>query len=176
MSRIINSVDLDKIAQTAAEGKRDQSTLKKKVALRGEWNLDPGKGCQFRTEMQYEKGSQVVEIDSPSYLGGNGNRLGPMAYCVAGMTSCFVSTFATVAALDGIELKSLKVNAQCHINFARTFDVADEPITEGIDLVIEASSGNADMSRLEGLLRKAEERCPAIYTMTHVIRVNARLA
>lgn len=175
MSRIVNSVDLDKIAQTADEGKRDLSTLRRKVALQGEWNLDPGRGYQFRTEMQYDKGSQVIEIDSPSYLGGNGNTLGPMAYCVAGMTSCFVSTFATVAATEGVELTSLKVNAQCHVNFAKAFEVADEPIIEGIDIVIEASSGNADMDRLERLLRKAEELCPAIYAMTHVIRVNARL-
>ncbi|MDG7006612.1 MAG: OsmC family protein [Nitrososphaerota archaeon] len=176
MPKVVNSVDLDKIALTAKEGKRDRSALRKKVALQGEWNLDQEKGYQFRAEMQYEKGNQMIEIDSPSYLGGNGNRLGPMAYCIAGMTSCFVSTFATVAAIDGVELTSLKVNAQCYINFAKTFDVADEPITEGLDILVKASGRNADMDRLEGLLKKAEERCPAIYSMTHVIKVNARLA
>jgi hypothetical protein len=30
------------------------------------------------------------------------------------------------------------VNAQCNINFAKTFDIADEPITEGIEFQIEA--------------------------------------
>jgi hypothetical protein len=43
-----------------------------------EWNF-PSKGYQFKTELSYEKGKQAIEIDSPSFLGGNGNRLGPMA-------------------------------------------------------------------------------------------------
>ena len=42
-----------------------------------------------------EKGKQVIEIDSSSFLGGNGNRLGPMGYCVAGISSCSLATFAT---------------------------------------------------------------------------------
>jgi uncharacterized OsmC-like protein len=52
-------------------------------------------GYQFRTELSYEKGKEVTEMDSPS--GGNGNRLGPMAYCGAGITSCFIATFTSVA-------------------------------------------------------------------------------
>ncbi|MDG6964341.1 MAG: OsmC family protein [Nitrososphaerota archaeon] len=175
MSRVVNSVDLDKVAQTAKTGKKDRSTLRKKVMLQGEWNLDPKKGYQFRTEMSYEKGKQAIEVDSPSYLGGNGNRLGPMAYCIAGIASCFISTFVTLAAMEGAELTGLKVNAQCDVNFAKTLDVADEPITEGIDFAIEASSNNADRERLQGLVRKTEERCPAIYSMSHVTRVSARI-
>ena len=50
--------------------------------MNGEWNLDPTKGYQFRTELLFEKGKGVIEIDSPSFLGGNGNRLGPMAWLV----------------------------------------------------------------------------------------------
>ena len=133
------------------------------------------KGYQFRTELAYEKGKQVIEIDSPSFLGGNGNRLGPMAYCVAGITSCFIATFVTVASSKGIRLSKLNVNAQCNINFAKTFDIADEPITEGIEFQIEAESPNADKQQLEEIIRLAEERCPAMYSMMHEIKVNAIL-
>lgn len=175
MSRVVNSVDLDKVAQTVNEGRKDRSSVRKKVMLQGEWNLDPSKGFQFRTELPYEKGKQVIEVDSPSYLGGNGNRLGPMAYCVAGITSCFIGTFATIAAEEGVELTKLNVSAQCGVNFAKTLDLADEPITEGIDFVIEADSKNADSGRLQELVRMAEERCPAVYSMTHVISVKTRL-
>lgn len=167
---------MDKIEKTTREGEKDRSTVRKKVALQGEWNLDPKKGYQFRTEMSYEKGKQVIEVDSPSYLGGNGNRLGPMAYCVAGIASCFIGTFATVAAAEGVELTKLSVNALCAVNFAKTFGLGDEPITEGIDFVIEAVSKNADRARLEHLVKMAEERCPAIYSMSHVVNVNARIA
>ncbi|MFZ0405056.1 MAG: OsmC family protein [Nitrososphaeraceae archaeon] len=173
MAQIINNVDLDKITQTRFNGRKDKSTLKKPVKLQGEWNLNPFSGYQFRTELSFEKGKQAIEIDSPSFLGGNGNKLGPMAYCVAGISSCFIATFATVAASQGVRLTKLNTTVECGINFAKTFDVADEPITEGITFRINAESDNADKSELRRLLKMAEERCPAMYSMSHAIKVDA---
>jgi uncharacterized OsmC-like protein len=173
MSNITNNVDLNKISKTIEEGRNDLSTLRRPVKLAAEWNLNPDKPYQFKTELAYEKGKQVIEIDSPSFLGGNGNRLGPMAYCVAGITSCFIATFVTVASSKGIRLSKLNVNAQCNINFAKTFDIADEPITEGIEFQIEAESQDADKQQLEEIIGLAEKRCPAIYSLMHEIKVNA---
>ena len=175
MPNIINNIDLDKVSQTAASGKKDKTTLKKPVKLQGQWNFDPIKGYQFRTELAFEKGKETIEIDSPSFLGGQGNRLGPMAYCISGITSCFIGTFVGIAAQKGIKLTKLAVNTECQVNFAKTFDVADEPITEGINFEIEAQSENNDRKKLEEVLKMAEERCPAMYSMTHVIRVNTKL-
>lgn len=166
---------MDKIIETTESGKKEKLTLRKPVKLYGEWNLDFSKGYQFRTELSYEKGKQVIEIDSPSFLGGNGNRLGPMAYCVAGIASCFIATFVTVASSKDIGLSKLNVSAQCNINFAKTFDVADEPITEGIEFQIEAESPNANKQRLQELIKLAEEKCPAMYSMKHEIPVNAMI-
>lgn len=140
MAKIINNTDLDKVAQTIANGKKDKQTLRKPIELKGDWNLAPNKGYQFRTELSYEKGKQVIEIDSPSFLGGNGNRLGPMAYCIAGITSCFIATFTSIAATHRIRLTKLSVNTDCIINFAKTFDISGEPITEGINFQIHAES------------------------------------
>ena len=176
MTQIVNNVDLDKVAQTAASGKKDRSILRKPVKLQGEWNLDPNVGYQFRTELSFEKGKQIIEIDSPSYLGGNGNRLGPMGYCVAGIASCFIATFATVVASQGIRLTKLNASVECTINFAKTFDVADEPITEGITFKIEADGDNADKSELQQLLKIAEKKCPAMYSMSHIINVDATIS
>jgi uncharacterized OsmC-like protein len=175
MSKIINNVDLDKVAKITESGKKEKLTLRKPIKLYGEWNLDPTKEYQFRTELQYEKGKQVVEIDSPSFLGGNGNRLGPMAYCIAGITSCFVATFVTVASSKGIRLSKLNVDTQCNINFAKTFDIVNEPITEGIELQIEAESPDADKKQLQEIIRMAEERCPAMYSTKHEIKVNSTI-
>lgn len=172
---IINNIDLSKIQQTIENGKKDRQSLRKPVKLQGEWNFDPAKGYQFKTELSYEKGKQVIEIDSPSFLGGNGNKLGPMGYCIAGITSCFIATLASVAAGQDVRLTKLNVSAECSINFAKTFDVADEPITDGINFQIEAKSNNADKQKLQELLKMAEERCPAMYSMSHVIKVNAQI-
>ena len=69
--------------------------------------------------------------------------------------------FATIAASQGVRLTRLNASVECGINFAKTFDVADEPITEGITFRIIAESDNADKSELRRLLKMAEERCPA---------------
>ena len=175
MANIINNTDLDKVAQTVANGKKDKQTLRKPVKLKGDWNLDPSLGYQFRTELSYEKGKQIIEIDSPSFLGGNGNRLGPMAYCIAGITSCFIATFTSIAAAQGIRLTKLSVNTECMINFAKTFEIADEPITESINFQINAESDDADKQKLQELVKIAEERCPALYSMSHEINVNAKI-
>lgn len=173
MPKILNNVDLDKIAQTATKGKQESSTLKKPVKLQGEWNFDPTIGYQFKTELSYEKGKEIIEIDSPSFLGGQGNRLGPMAYCIAGITSCFIGTFVGIASQQGIQLTKLNVSTECNVNFAKTFDISDEPITEGINFKIDVTSNNADKKKLEEILKMAEERCPAMYSMTHKIDVNS---
>ena len=174
-NNIINNIDLDKISQTVQNGKKDKSTLRKPVKLQGDWNFDPSKVYPFKTELSYDKGKQVIEIDSPSFLGGNGNKLGPMAYCVAGIASCFIATFVSVAATKGIRLSKLKVNTECIINFAKTFDVVDEPITEGVNFEIEAQSDNTDKQQLQQLVKMAEERCPAMYSMTYEVKVNASI-
>ena len=158
MANIINNTDLDKISQTVVNGKKDKESLRRPVKLQGEWNLHPTKGYQFRTELSYEKGKEVIEIDSPSFLGGNGNRLGPMAYCVAGITSCFIATFTSVAATQGINLTKLNVKTECMINFAKIFDVADEPITEGIKFEIDAESNDADKQKLQQLVRMGRRK------------------
>lgn len=171
----INNVDLDKVANTVAMGKEDKKTLRKPVKMQGEWNLDSNSEFQFKTELPFENGSQIIEIDSPSFLGGGGNRLGPMAYCIAGITSCFIGTFVGIAANQGIKLTKLKVNTECNINFAKTFDLSEEPITEGINFKIDAQSENADNQKLQEILNMAEERCPAMYSMTHKINIDAKI-
>lgn len=175
MTQIINNTNLDKIQNTIESGQKDRQFLKKPVKLQGEWNLNPEKGYQFRTELAYEKGKQLIEIDSPSFLGGEGNRLGPMGYCIAGITSCFIATFVNVASSQGIKFDKLNVKAECNINFAKTFDIADEPITEGIRFQIDVGNKSKDKQKLQDILKMAEERCPAIYSMNHIIKVNAEI-
>jgi uncharacterized OsmC-like protein len=98
-----------------------------------------------------------------------------MAYCIAGITSCFIATFVTVASSQGIGLNKLKVSSECNINWSRTFDVANEPIIEGINFKIDTQSKNVDKQKLQEILTMAEERCPAMYSMLHRIKVDAKL-
>ena len=58
-NNIINNTNLDNIKQTIEGGKKDKLTLKKPIKLQGEWNFDPSKDYQFKTQLAYEKGKQV---------------------------------------------------------------------------------------------------------------------
>ena len=69
MTQIINNVDLDKIAQTTANGWKDKSTLRKHVKLQGEWNLNPSNSYQFRTELSFEEGKELCESYLIQFLG-----------------------------------------------------------------------------------------------------------
>ncbi|MFM7795565.1 MAG: OsmC family protein [Candidatus Nitrosotenuis sp.] len=172
---ILNNVDLDKVSATIESGKKDKQSLIKPVKLEGEWVFDQSKGYQFKTELSYEKGKQVIQVDSPSFLGGGGNSLGPMAYCISGITSCFIGTFAGVAASMGIKLEKLNVSTKCNVNFAKTFDIADEPIVSGIEFILDVVSLDADKKKLDQILTMALERCPAMYSMSHNVPVNATI-
>ncbi len=181
MSNIMNNIDLDKIQKTIESGHKDPQFLKKPIRLEGEWNFDIQKGYQFKTELAYEKGKEVIEIDSPSFLGGSGNRLGPMGYCVVGITSCFITTLVSILSSHGIKLNKLRINAECNVNFAKTFDISDEPITEGINFEIDIGKNEhegdntTNDQKIRELIIMAEERCPAIYSMSHIIKVSAKL-
>jgi len=48
-------------------------------------------------------------------------------------------------------------------------------LRKGIDFEIEAQSEDGDRKKLEEIIKLAEERCPAVYSMSHVIKVNARI-
>ena len=89
----------------------------------------------------------------------------------------FIATFVSVASSQGIIFNKLNVDAECNINFAKTFDIADEPITESINFFIDVKSEDKiiDKQKLQELVRMAEERCPAIYSMSHIIKVNAQI-
>ncbi|HET7283104.1 MAG TPA: hypothetical protein VFI70_00315 [Nitrososphaeraceae archaeon] len=50
-----------------------------------------------------------------------------------------------------------------------------QSITEGINFQIEAETDNADKQQLQELLKMAQERCPAMYSMIHEINVSAMI-
>jgi uncharacterized OsmC-like protein len=172
---IINNVDLGKIAQTIDDGKKDVEILRKPIKLHGEWVLDAGADFQFKTELEFEKGKQTIEMDSPSFLGGHGSRLGPTNYCVLGIASYFALTFAILAARQGVYLRRLTIDAECVVNFAKYLDVADKPLVEGVKFRLGVESKGSDRKKILQLVKMAEERCPAVYMLTHKVRVQTEL-
>lgn len=99
--------------------------------MEGEWILDSATDYQFKTELSYQNGKQIIEINSPSFLGGNGNRLDPMGYCVVGIASCFIATFVTIAAGQGVRLTKLTAIVECKITLQKLLTYLMNPLLKG---------------------------------------------
>jgi uncharacterized OsmC-like protein len=168
----INNINTEKLKATISDVEKDLAKAKKTNKIEGEWNL--GTGSQFSAVVQFEGGKMTIEADQPSMLGGGGTRPGPMIYCLYGSASCYAATFATMAAMDGIRLKKLRILAESSIDFSRVFGLTENPIAEKVKftLFVESDAPEAKIKELEALSR---ERCPAVYCLTNPISLETEL-
>jgi len=164
----LNNVDLEKVSRTVEEIKSDPSKAIRTVQIEGYW-MTEDRSCgsveyQFVATCKTEKGTFNLEVDSPGFMGGGGNRPGPMHYCLVGMASCFLATLVGVASEKGIRLSRADVRASCELDFRKPLGLADHPIVRNVrfDLRIEA---DIDRREIEKLVDEAKERCPAIYSL-----------
>ncbi len=172
---IVNHVNLDKIDKTLETAKSDPKTLQKTLSVTGEWQLAGTTGPQFTSTINFENGSQSIEADSPGFLGGEGLRPSPIHYCLAGLSSCFLTTYVTIAAKNGIRLRKAKITTECRINFSKPLDFSEAPITEEVKFLLSVES-DASVDKLRELDRMARERCPAVYSLTQPIKVTTQIS
>lgn len=173
--RVVNNVDLDKIQNSVSSMKKDPTKAKKINRVEGEWLCDGSSGPQFRADFETETGKFTLEADSPSFLGGNGSRPGPLHYCIFGLTSCFASTFMTLAAMEGISIKKARFQGECYVDFSKTFGLGDKPIIERAKFRVIANS-DASKEVLTRLTKLAEERCPGMYSLVNKIKIETELS
>lgn len=169
-----NNVDLGALEKMAANIQSDAAKGKRTNRIEGVWNLAEGQP-QFTAEASFEGGKLALEADQPTFLGGGGTRPGPMLYCLYGVASCFTATFASVAAMEGVELAEVRTTAECDLDFAQVFGVADRPTVQEVRVSLTVRS-QAPRHKIKEVLRLAEERCPAAYVLAHPVLLVARVA
>lgn len=172
---VVNHVDLEKVQNSVNAMRSDPTKAKRVNKVEGEWICESSQGPQFKADFQLETGKFTLEADSPSFLGGTGTRPGPLHYCVFGLTSCFASTFMTLAAMEGIEIKSARFAGECNVDFSKTFGLSDKPIIENAKFRVTVKS-NASEEALRRLTKLAEERCPGMFSLTNKINVETELS
>jgi len=168
----INNVDVDKLRATAEALAKDLSKAKKVTKVEGEWNL--AGGSQFSATVQFEGGKITLEADQPTFLGGGGTQPGPMIYCLYGSASCFVATFATMAAMEGVVLKKLKVVAESSLDFSKVLGLSENPIAGGVKFTLFVES-DAPAEKLKEIDALSRQRCPAVYCLTNPIPLETEL-
>ena len=165
----INNVDLSKVMEFGELIKNDPDKAKRTQVIEGEWLINEG-GAQFRSAIKFEGGETVFEVDSPTFMGGGGKFPGPMHYCFYGLASCYTATFATMAAMLGIELKKLTTRVEADVNFSRVFGLGDQPVMEEVRVIL-----NVVSDAPEDKIREAEElaiqRCPVVFTLKNPVKL-----
>jgi uncharacterized OsmC-like protein len=169
----LNNVSLKNLEKTLAAFRADPDKARKTNQVDGAWNLEAGQP-QFSARLVYEGGEMTLEADQPTGQGGGGTRPGPMLYCLAGLASCYTATFATVAAMMGVELKSLRITAESDVDFAPVFGLSENPIIEGVRLTLTVES-DAPRPKIEEIEQLTARRCPGVYCMAHAIPFETRL-
>ena len=168
-----NNVSLENLEKTLTAFRADPGKARKTNRVEGVWNLEAGHP-QFTARVAFEGGEMTLEADQPTGQGGGGSRPGPMHYCLFGLASCYTATFATTAAVMGVELKKLEVTVESDVNFAPVFGLSEEPTIEGVRITLSVES-EAPQEQVEEVERLAAQRCPGVFCMANAIPFETRL-
>jgi len=170
---VVNNVNIVAMQESVEAMKKDPTQAKKVKQVGGQWVFQEGTP-QFRAEVEFPKGKEVLQADFPPFLGGGGLKPDPIQYCLYGLAACFAGIFAAVAAMEGVDLKKLSVVAESKLDFSSVFGLTDNPPVEGIELTVTVSS-DATPEKIQEIDRLARERCPGVYCITNPIPLKTKL-
>lgn len=170
---ILNNVNVSVLERVIKEAETDKSKVKRTQRIEGEWRTDEG-GPQFMAKVSYEGGKMIIASDQPTNLGGGGTLPGPLHYCFFGLLACYTATFAAMASMMGIRLKKLTARLDGDLNFSLVFGLAKDPVMEQINIALLVES-DASREKLEEIEKLACERCPAVFALTHQVKLNTSL-
>lgn len=172
----MHNVRVEQIEGTRAKAQADSRAAVLQVTMDGQWQVDESLK-QFTGPVTFPDGQVTFEADFPPFMGGAGRAPTPLAYCFYGAMCCYGATFATQAAMAGVELRALRITLQLEVDFRTALGLeATAPISEfRFDVEVESDASGEDIQRIKGL---ADERCPAIWAMDNKVpyRTEARLA
>lgn len=168
--RNINQSELNKFIEQA---KNDKNLLEKEVEVEVIWNFDE-KLPQMSATLNYPSGVTTFNIDQIPNLGGKGLAPNPIQYCLMGLGSCFLSTFAIVCNRLNLDIKKLKLIVKNKLNLSIPLNLGNEPVTKEIKFELEIDT-QEDYSKIEKAKNIAINSCPAIWCMKNPIPINVTL-
>ena len=163
----MHNVRVEEINKIAKQSHEDPSVAQLDFNFEGDWNTDPDK-IQFKGSVKFPKGELTLEADFPEFLGGNGRAPSALTYCFFGAMSCYGSTFATQAAMAGIQLQEMKINLKLGVDFRSALGVGDFAPMKGFmfEVMVKSDANEEDIQNIKKL---TDERCPAIWAMQNPV-------
>jgi len=163
----MHNVRVDQINQTREKAKDDPKAAMLDVAISGEWNADDSQ-VQFMGPLKFVAGETEMQADFPPFLGGAGRAPTPLGYCFYGAMCCYGSTFATQAAMAGMEIKSLQIRLKLSVDFRGSLGMGEFPPFDRFDFEVDVST-DADESEVQKVKELADQRCPAMWAMQNPV-------
>jgi len=163
----MKNVDLKSVSKFIEDAKKDETLLRREMKVKVIWNFDENSPQMF-SELQFPKGKIKLECDGAPFAGGGGRAPNPIQFCLFGMASCFLGTFAAIAAEHNLKIDSLEVTAENEVNLKRPLGLSDDPVVEKIKMTIEVKSDEPE-EKINLVKEIAMKRCPAVYCITNPI-------
>ncbi len=161
----MNNINVERILESRKKLESGEMPEHRIFEVEGSWNFGE---TQFSAELKFENGSITLFTDQPTPSGGNGNAPNPVQYCVFSMVACYCTTFMTLAALKGVEIKSLRARGYSKVNMKAVFEIADAPVVEEVGVFLEVES-DAPFEVLNEIRELADKKCPAAYTVSNPV-------
>jgi putative redox protein len=164
---IMHNVRVEQINDVAKQSDTDPSLAQLDFNFEGTWNTETDK-VQFTGDVKFPNGEITLEADFPAFLGGEGRAPSALTYCFYGAMSCYGSTFATQAAMMGVEIEEMKISLSLGVDFRSALGVGSFPPMKGFnfEVFVKSSASNEDIQKVKKL---TDERCPAIWAMQNPV-------
>ncbi|MFX0023236.1 MAG: OsmC family protein [Candidatus Hermodarchaeota archaeon] len=163
----LNRIDLDGFKEVLNEYNKDRNLCKKTLEVKGIWHLDLDYGPQFETKLKTERAGEItVQTDGLTLFGGGGTALHPISLCMAGFCGCYCAAYAKWAAMEGIELKQLKIRVKGDLDFSTVLGIEENvPIVDHyqIELFIESDADYEELLRISEITKR---RCFCYYCIS----------
>ena len=168
---ILNRIDLKGFKDVQEEYMEDRSLCKKKLEVKGRWRNDLEYGPQFETKLETERAGEIlVQTDESTLMGGQGTALHPISLCLAGFCGCYSAAFAKWAAMEGIELNSLRIKTQADVDLSRTLGIdSSKSVVDNYEIKLYIKS-KANLEKLNEIAEITKKRCFCYYCVKNPIQ------
>ncbi len=167
-----NRINLKALEETREKILRGEFPEKKAFVVEGQWLVMNGPG-QFKATLEYPQGQVELVTDQPPPSGGEGTAPNPVQYCVFAMLACYATTFMTLAAQKGVEVRRLAVRGASVVNMKSVFEVEEGPIVEKVWIELDVEA-DASPDVLEEIRALADRKCPAAFTVQNAVPFESR--
>ena len=115
-------------------------------------------------------------IDEPRQLGGGNHGASPQEHLLSGVGACIMVGFTVGAAVQGIQLESLRLTVEAELDLAGFFGLAEPAAVPLKNVRFRLRvSGDGDRVRYQDLLDKAVAHSPNAMSLARGVAISAEL-